>query len=335
MGDVLLLTPVLEVLRDRFPKSRITILTDAPAHEVIQGHPALDEILVFKTPDDSKLGRWERFKRYARVFADIRRRRFDLVLNLHPHGERGGLVSLLSGAKVRVGYDRPGSRTFWYNVKAPYRVSGRYRVEHMLDALRAIGIDAPGRLPSIATSAEDRSFADSFHARGSGRVVVIHPGRPDTRRAWPADRYAALADNLVQKYRARVVFIGIPSENARVEAVMRAMREPAESLVGRATVKQVAAIMARSALFIGMDSSQLHVASAVGLPTVSLFSYYSPEDWKPPGDKHIAIRKQLPGRPCSPTTCCEPGKAPCMLNISVEDVLQAAARLLDRRLVGE
>lgn len=331
MGDVLLATPVLEALRARFPQSRIALLTDAPHHEVIEGHPALDELILFKRPEDARLGRLARARRYLAVLAGIRRRRFDLVINLHPHGERGGLAALVSGARVRVGYDRKGSRTFWYNVKAPYRTGGRYRVEHLLDALRAIGIDAPATLPSIALAAQDRAFAEAFHARGRKPVVILHPGRPDSRRAWPAERYAAVADALVKAHGARIVYIGIATEAARVEAVMRAMGTKAESLVGRASVKQVAAVMARADLFIGMDSSQLHVASAVGLPTVSLFSYYAPQDWKPIGEQHIAIRKQLADRPCSPPTCCQPGEAPCMRNISVEDVLDAARRLLEAR----
>jgi len=66
----------------------------------------------------------------------------------------------------------------------------------------------------------------------------------------------------------------------------------------------------------------------VGLPTVSLFSYYSPRAWKPIGDEHIAIRKQLPDHPCNTPTCCQPGDAPCMRNISVDEVLAAAAQLL-------
>jgi predicted lipopolysaccharide heptosyltransferase III len=328
MGDVLLVTPVLQVLRRRFPKSHLALLTDAPAHEVVEGHPALDELIVFKRTEDSQLSGWTRMRRYWRVLRDIRRRRFDLVLNLHPHGERGGLVSWLSGAKCRVGYDRRGSPTFWYNVKAPYQPAGRYRVEHQLDALRAIGIEANAELPSIATSAEDRAFADKFHASGKRPVVILHPGRADTRRAWPEDRYASVADALANEYGARLVFIGIASEAERVDAIMRRMRAKAESLVAKVTVKQLAAVMERSDLFIGMDSSPLHLASAVGLSTVSLFSFYSPQDWKPIGDKHIAIRKQLAEHPCSPPACCEPGQAPCMRNIFVEEVLDAARRLL-------
>src|SRR5262245_22930737 len=150
MGDLLLLTPVAKVLRERFPKSHIAVLCDAPAHEMVEGHPALDEVIVFKRPEDAKLGLWARAARYWRVLREIRRRRFDLVINLHPHGDRGGFVTLWSGARTRVGYDRPGSRTFWYNVKAIYDSNTRHRSEHLLDPLRALGIAAKAELPSIA-----------------------------------------------------------------------------------------------------------------------------------------------------------------------------------------
>lgn len=328
MGDVLLMTPVARALRARFPKAHIALLTDEPADEMVRGHPAIDEIILFKRRDDAKLGALQRLMRYVRLLRDIRAKRFDLVLNLHPHGERGGLVTLLSGARVRVGYDRPGSKTFWYNVRAPYDTESRYRVEHLLDALRAIGIDAPAELPSVSLSPEDQAFAEKLSSAGKRPVVVIHPGRPDTRRAWMTDRYAQVADALIERNGARVLFSGAGKpEEERVETIRRAMRGASESLVG-ISVKQLAAVMARADLYIGMDSSPLHLASAVGLPTVSLFSYYSPRAWKPIGEKHIAIRKQLPDHPCDAPRCCQPGDAPCMRNISVDEVLAAAAPLL-------
>src|SRR3954465_9425251 len=111
MGDVLLMTPVARALRARFPAAHIALLTDQPADEMVRGHPALDEIILFKRRADAQLSAWSRAVRYARLIAEIRRKKFDLVLNLHPHGARGGLVTLLSGARVRVGYDRPGSKT--------------------------------------------------------------------------------------------------------------------------------------------------------------------------------------------------------------------------------
>src|SRR5438128_1574978 len=103
MGDVLLMTPVARALRARFPKARIALLTDEPADEMVRGHPALDEIILFKRRDDAKLSSFQKLKRYAGLIRDIRSRGFDLVLNLHPHGERGGLVTWLSGARCRVG----------------------------------------------------------------------------------------------------------------------------------------------------------------------------------------------------------------------------------------
>jgi len=327
MGDVLLMTPVARALRARFPKARIALLTDEPYDQMVRGHPALDEIIAFKRASDRELSAWGRLLRYSRLISEIRNRRFDLVLNLHPHGERAGLVTWLSGARTRVGYDRPGSQTFWYNVKAPYDTESRYRVEHLMDALRAIGVDAPAELPSVSLTPEDQAFAERLLAGGKRPVVVIHPGRPDTRRAWMTDRYARVADTLVERHGARVMFSGVKQEEERVEAIRRGMREPSESLVG-VNVKQLAAVMSRADLYIGMDSSPLHLASAVGLPTVSLFSYYSPRAWKPIGEKHIAIRRQLPEHPCNAPACCQPGDAPCMKNISVDEVLAAAAQLL-------
>ena len=330
MGDVLLVTPVLRVLRERFPQGHIALLTDAPAHEVVEGHPALDELIVFNRAQDAQRSIWARAARAWSVLRDIRRRRFDLILNLHPHGNRSGWVTWFSGARWRVGYDRPGSSTWYYNAKAPYQPDGRYRVEHLLDALRVIGIEAKAELPSVALADSDRAFADAFFERDPRPVVVVHPGRANTRRAWPVERYASVADALVRDRGARIVFIGIPSEAERVRAIMAAMSSSAESLLGVASVKQVAAVMQRARLFIGMDSSPMHLASAVGLPSVSLYGYHAPQGWNPPGEQYIAFHKPVPGKPCHPPECCEPGQSPCMQNISVDEVLRAARQLIDQ-----
>src|SRR4051812_19383614 len=170
MGDVLLVSPVLEALRRSYPESHIALLADAPHHEVAQGHPALNEVIVFKRPG---------FANFLRTLREIRRRKFDLIINLHPHGERAPLITWLSGARCRVGFARPGSPTFMYNVKARYQTADRYRVDHLLDAVRAIGVQAKPGLPSIGLTDDERAFAEKFVAGGKRPLVIIHPGRPD------------------------------------------------------------------------------------------------------------------------------------------------------------
>lgn len=328
IGDVLLTTPALQALRRRFPQCYLAMLTDAAAAEVVEGHPALNEVIVFKQTGHER--GWERWRRYWHLMRYIRRQRFDLVFNLQP-GDRGGLVAWWSGARWRVGYDRPGERMFFYNVKAPYNTGARYRVEHVLDALRAVGIEADATPPSLGLTAADRAAADAYDD-GHRPLIILHPGRPDTRKTWLDERFAELADALIAQHGARVVFAGAPSEVARVQRIAAAMRHPSESVAAKLTLKGLAALMERADLFIGIDSAPLHLAAAVGTPSVALFGFSNPVEWNPPGAQHIAIHKPLSHHPCCPPHCCAVGQRPCMKNIAVADVREAAERLLAQRI---
>jgi len=328
VGDVLLTTPALQVLRRRFPECYLAMLTDAAAAEVVEGHPALNEVMVFK-PAGRERG-WSRWRRYWQLMRHIRQQRFDLVFNLQP-GDRGGLVAWWSGARGRVGYARPGERMFFYNVRAPYLTGARYRVEHVLDALRAVGIEAEAEPPSLGLTEADRGAARAF-LDGHHPVVVLHPGRPSTRKTWQDERWTELADSLAERHGARVIFAGAPPEAERVQRIAAAMRHPSVSVAGKLNLKELAALIERVDLFIGIDSAPLHLTSAVGTPSVALFGFSNPVEWNPPGAEHIALHKPLAEHPCCPPHCCEVGQSPCMKNITVEDVMDAAERLLELRV---
>ena len=331
IGDVLLTTPALQALRRRFPECYLAMLTDeAAAAEVVEGHPALNEVMVFKQAGRER--GWSRWRRYWQLMRHVRQQRFDLVFNLQP-GDRGGLVAWWSGARCRVGYDRPGERTFFYNVKAPYNPGARYRVEHVLDALRAVGIEAEAEPPSIGLTEADRAAASAF-LDGHHPVVVLHPGRPHTRKTWQDERFVELADGLASRHGARIIFAGAPPEADRVQRIAAAMRHPSVSVAGKLNLKELAALIERADLFIGIDSAPLHLAAAVGTPSVAMFGFSNPVEWNPPGAEHIAIHKPRAEHPCCPPKCCEVGQSPCMKNISVADVVDAAEPLLSRRKLG-
>jgi predicted lipopolysaccharide heptosyltransferase III len=327
IGDVLLVTPLLEALRRRFPDSHIAMLTDSPASEVIKGHPAVNELIVYSSKAGKSRLTLTDLAEGLRALRLIRRRRFDLVINLHP-GWRGAIASWFSGAACRVGYDRHRKTNSYYTVLVPYRPGNRYRVDYLMDTLRAIGLDAEAGPPSMHISDEDREFVRPYVEDGDGPIVAVHPGRPQTRKNWMTDRFAAVADALASKYGARVIFVGAPAESERVDQIMGAMQQPSLSLAGKLSLKQLGALLERSDLFIGIDSAPLHIASAVGTPTVALFGFSDPVEWNPPGARHIVIHKPLPDHPCNPPHCCEVDDSPCMRNILVEDVLEAAESLL-------
>ena len=135
------------------------------------------------------------------------------------------------------------------------------------------------------------------------------------------------------------MWLGAPDEAERIGEIQGLMEEKSTTLsvAGRLSLKEVGALLEKCDLFIGIDSSPMHIASAVDTPTVSLFSFSELAVWKPrdmpdgavKGTRHIALQKQQPENPCAAPRCCEIGNSPCMLAISVDDVLNAAAAFLD------
>lgn len=346
IGDVLLTTPLLCALKKRFPHCEITFLTDGVAAEVLTGHFAIDELLQCRPVGWKHFSSRKKQRHIGRLVRALRRRKFDLAINLQP-GDRGGLWSVFSGARLRAGYAREGERMFYYNRTLPFAPKKRPRVEHMMDALRALDIKVSEdsderllRLPSMTISPEESHFAQQFLAEKGWNenaetpLVAIHAGRPNTRKTWPDERFAALADELIHRYSARIVWLGAPEETARAAKIQALMTEKARSIstAGKFNLKETGALLQRCRLFIGIDSGPMHIASSVDTPTVSLFGFSDASVWQPRDlrgeTRHVALQKPLPDAPCQAPQCCEPGQSPCMLRISVDEVAQAAARFI-------
>lgn len=330
IGDVLLTTPILDELRRRFDPCRLAMLTDLPSGEILQGHPALDELMIYNLQKGKQKLTFSDIARHWKLLRLIRSRKFDLAINLHP-SVRGGMAVWLSGARCRVGLHSRKQKTFYYNIHVPDRSGIVYRVDYMMDALRAIGIDAKPSLPTIGLSDEERESVRPYIPEGEGPLVALHSGRADTRKRWIDERFAELSDALVSKYGARTVFIGDPTDAKLVSDIMSKTRQPCSSVAGKLGLKQLGAFLEKADLLIGIDSAPIHIASAVGTPSIALFGWSNPGEWNPPGARHIAIKKPLSDHKCNPPHCCAPGSSPCMRNIEVEDVLDAAERLLNLR----
>src|SRR2546428_12431519 len=203
VGDVLLATAVLRRLRESFPKARLAVLVNAGTEDVVRAHPALDEVLVLARGG---------LARQWRFVQDLRRRRFDLVIDL-TDGDRSALLSRLSGAPVRLGYNSEGR---WRSVLYTQVVAGdrfsMHTVRYHLKALEVLGLAGPPPAPILTVADEARQEADRLlrEAGGVGArpVVCLHPGARWWFKAWPAERYAAIADLLQIEAAAQALFLG-------------------------------------------------------------------------------------------------------------------------------
>jgi predicted lipopolysaccharide heptosyltransferase III len=319
LGDVLLATPTLHALKAAYPKAHLAVLVNRGTEDILRGNPHVDEILPL---DRGSILQQSRF------ILDIRRRRFDTVVDL-TDGDRAAFLTWISGASVRIGFNAEQRWTGrCYTTVVTGRV-GAHRVERDLAAVAPLGIEARDRVPRIWLTQDDDARGDHLVARlgitGDRSWVMIQPGARYWFKAWPPERFAELADRLNGRFGCQVFVSGSPQEAALAQAVVDHAKSRPLNIAGRSDVRTLAALLKRSALFVGNDTGAMHIAAAVGTPVVGLFGPSNPDEWGPRGGRAETIYKGLDCRVCFHPTCRR-GEANCMKLITVEEVMTAAIR---------
>jgi len=269
-----------------------------------------------------------------------------MAIDFHS-GPRSSLITWLSGAPVRVGYDVPGRGwMFTVRVPRPRAIRSRHAVENQWDLLAAIGIPAPdARRSPVEMAVEPRALIAvrerlaAAGVRPHHHVIVVHVSAGNPFRRWPLDSFAALAAQLVQRDSSRrVVVVSGPSERAAASQVIeraRALIAPADAAAildcGEFDLDELRALVDGASLYIGGDSGPLHIASTSAVPIVGLYGPTLPvrsAPWRSPEyPSEAAEFGALPCRPCDQRTCV-PGDFRCLTWVTPEDVARAAERAL-------
>jgi ADP-heptose:LPS heptosyltransferase len=343
IGDVVFTTPAIRGLRQYFPDAHITYIVEAAAASVVAGNPHLNEVIVVQ-------GR----RGLAGVRDDIaliRRLRaapYDMAVDFHG-GPRSSVITWLSGAPVRVGYDVRG-RGWMYTVRIPRarHIRPRHAVLNQWDLLSAIGVPAPDarRLPvemaaDADASATVASRLASAGVRADDRIIVVHVSAGNPFRRWPLDRFATVVAALARADASRrVVVTSGPSEHEAASTVIEQARARLSTSGGATRVlscgefslTELRALVDRAALYIGGDSGPLHIASTSTVPIVGLYGPTLPvrsAPWRAPEliSHAVEVTADLPCRPCNQRRC-EPGDFRCLTWVASEQVAAAAERAL-------
>lgn len=340
IGDVVFTTPAIRAVREQYPAAHLTYVVEPHAAPVVDRNPHIDQLIVAPRRRgvrgllaDVALGR------------SLRRQRFDLAIDFHG-GPRAGLLTWLSGARERVGYEVTGrSWIYTRRVSRPRALRARHSVENQWDLLAALGIAALDRTrhpvemaaePEAAAAVQSRLAAAG--AAATDRVVVIHVSAGNPFRRWPIDRFVALAARIAEQPDACVVITSGPSEQ---DAALQVVNGARSRLPGRAanrvlacgefSLAELRALVDRAALYIGGDSGPLHIAATSKVPIVALYGPTLPArsaPWRDPAIPAVAIEPgALPCRPCDQRACA-PGDFRCLTSIGEERVVEAAIKCL-------
>lgn len=288
IGDVLLSTPVFRALRAAFPSARIAAVVNEGTEEMLTGNPDIDRILIFRR-SRKDAGGSDRWKEEARLLGEIRSGRPELAVQL-TEGDRGAVLSRLSGATYRAGVApaRRGmfgkERIYTHLCPAPERF--RHAVLRDLDVLAAAGIPPAERSLRFVVSPRDREeamrMATGAGLPENGTFAVVQPTSRWTFKCWTDEGMAGVAAFLARKGILPVVTSGpAPEEAEMAERILGMSGAGGVLLAGTLSLKELGALIASARLFLGVDSAPMHVAAAVGTPTVALFGPTGAYNWAP------------------------------------------------------
>ena len=318
LGDIVLTTPAIRAVRAHLPDAYIAMLVGKQSAEVLRENPHLNEIITFdRFAKDKDTGEMLRTVRM------LREREFTLAIDLQ-RKFRTVLLMYFSGATERIG------KGALCTVRVPEQ-GNKHATAHYFDLLHAAGIPAVDqRLELFLAESEYADASQRFDTAGvtqTGLKVGVFPGAGWKLREWMPDRFAAIGDRLVQHFNAEVLIFGGQKESELVHTVANLMDARAIPFAGTLQVRELAACIEKCDLFLTNDTGPMHIAAAVGTPTVSLFGPGNHIRFQPLGGLHQTIRHDVPCSPCKQfTDKCKDNI--CMKKITVDEVWQSISDTL-------
>ncbi len=339
IGDVVRTLPALKALRSKFPSAYIAWVVEENAQDILQGHPDLDRLFVFRRKKITE-GIFKphevinSFKEIVSFLKGIRKEHFDMVLDFHGI-LKSGVIGFLSGAQLRVGFSRDYSKEcnhLFNNYHISLQTDAVSRIERNLNFIRFLGIDSYDHTSVIPITDEDKRYVDQFFKEkglcGDAPLLSIHPGTSkETRyKRWNSADYAAVADTLIERLHAQVIWTWGPGELETAQHIVKLMNHESVIACKSGNLRQLAEIFRRSDLFLGSDSGPMHIASFVRTPVVVIYGPTDPVVNAPyEKNPHIVLRKDLNCSPCRNRDC---KSLQCMKMIEPDEVCDAVCSLL-------
>jgi len=328
IGNMIFLTPALKALRKAYPTSRIGFLLGPyGAEKVIEGSDLIDKKIIV----DPK--KYKGIAGKIKLIQELRRENFCLsIISTGTNPVKSGLLCYLAGIKYRLGESIKG-KGYFYNQKIAWD-ENHHEVESNINLIRKLSIEVKDKSLYIHRSSEDKNFARRIfinHNLEEKLVIGMHPGsgihQADFKR-WPKEKFALLADRLVNNYNASVIIFGGSEETDLANDINRLMKNDPLIMTGKTTLAQAAALIEKCSLFISNDSGLLHVACAVNPLTIGI---YGPTDYKRTGpfsNSAVIVRKKLDCSPCYKGTKVDCTRLDCLELITVEEVLETVDSIL-------
>jgi ADP-heptose:LPS heptosyltransferase len=314
LGDTLWGTPAIRALRETYPDAYIAVITTALGKQVLQSSPHINEIFVVKEPP---------FFSLLKLFPTLIKRKISKVLIFHvsqrpllPFCALLGAGRIIGTEKINKGLD--------FLLTDKLETKRIHEIERRLEVVQAAGAQISSKQMEFFPSDEDHKKAQALLPKGL--VVGLHPGAKDRFKQWPPSHFIQLGRLLKEKLGCEIVVTGTPAEKSLVETIVGSI-EGAIGVYEGVSITTLAALLSKLSLYITNDTGPLHIACATNTPTIALFTPTDPVLCGPYFAPHVSVLQKKPTCfPCLKKKCHEPF---CMLQISTDEVLQAALELLE------
>ncbi len=348
IGDVLLITPALRLLRQAFPEAEITALVGPWSKAVLAENPHIDRIETCRFPGFDRSQPRQGLQAYTqlkREAARLRGEEYQLALNLRADFWWGAALAAFAGIPHVWGFHVPECAPFLTHALPvehnEHQAAANLRLAHHAAALGSPAEDVGTHLQFDYTR-KDEKKADlilrNADISDSSTLVAIHPGSGAAIKNWSATGWHTVGNALAQDDRIHFLVTAGPAEQELAEKVAAGLPPPRTVLVGETSLGVLAALYSRCALVIGPDSGPLHLAVAVGTPSVTLYGASDPVRFGPwgPAERHRTVTSSIPCRHCGYLALPDSDlpRHPCMQFIEPDAVTAVAQELLAKTVAS-
>ncbi|MBN2445321.1 MAG: lipopolysaccharide heptosyltransferase I [Phycisphaerae bacterium] len=329
LGDIVHALPVLAALRAARPDAHIAWLVNHGFAPLIEGHPLLDEVILF---DRRSYGQMHRrvsvLGAFGRFVHELRERRFDLVVDLQGLF-RSGFLALVSGARHRIGFQNArefASLFYTHRVTPPRHI--RHAVDRNLFLAKTLGLNVIRPAFPLGLRTDEIEAARVLLAEADGCAVsdftAVIPGARWATKRWLPERIAEVMDRLHDETGRPTVLLGAPDERPVADQVLAGCSTPVVDLVGRTSLRELTALLQLAACVVCHDSGPMHIAAALDKPMVALFGPTDPARCGPYSRNARIVTSPASCAPCYKRVCSD---CSCMRDLTTEQVLAAVRRL--------
>lgn len=340
IGDMVLLTPSLRVLKQEYPEACLTLLLRPLVADLMRTNPYVDSCIV----DSKTENRYQSFFKMVRIICEYK---FDLAVVMHHTSFRNALIPFFARIPIRIGASFKGRDIFLTTIcKNRTDLHETEKYLNVVNRLPSRNHDYPNvfdkpefefttHLEYWHTDEDRQSILNILNDKGvsdSDRLLAINLGTTWRTKQWCVNNF----DNVINKISERIpnikiVLVGSLDETSLVEKL--SFSNSTINLVGKTDILQLGALLEMCDVCLTCDSGPMHIAAAVGTPTVSLFGPTSPVRHQPYGRGHTIIEKPVECRPCYKRTCHrQDTEYLCMQEITVTEVTEALVeKLIERK----